>query len=160
MPEGKSVENQYRCGDFRRECGAGERDVTQGTGRGRGPGARDGTQRVLEIAKRSQSGISDGGPAGMYHRLQCSAGRVEISVKWLILFGEWVLAYLRMVLSMRFVCSTPRAAVQRACWPRLLLSGCQFRDVRGCPRLAQPAGPASPRFQLPAKVRGSNSATG
>lgn len=42
------------------------------------------------MAKRSQSGISDRVPAGMYHRLQCSARRVRISVKWLILFGEWV----------------------------------------------------------------------
>jgi len=41
------------------------------------------------MAKRSQLGISDGVPAGMYHRLQCSARRVRISVKWLILFGEW-----------------------------------------------------------------------
>ena len=42
------------------------------------------------VAERSQSGISKGVPAGMYHRLQCSAGREGISVKWLILFGELV----------------------------------------------------------------------
>ena len=81
-------------------CGGTEGEGTQ---RGRGP-ERD----ALEItkrsqfagggnkanwersAKRSQSGISGAVPAGMYHRLQCSAGQVGISVKWLILFGELV----------------------------------------------------------------------
>jgi hypothetical protein len=82
--------------------GGGEGEGTQGAW-----GHRAGTRRAREITKRSQfaggcvggeermtkrsqSGVSKGAPAGMCHRLQCSAGRVGISVKWLILFGELV----------------------------------------------------------------------
>jgi hypothetical protein len=42
------------------------------------------------MTERSQLGRSTGWPAGMYHHLQCSARRVEISGKWLILIGEIV----------------------------------------------------------------------
>ena len=42
------------------------------------------------MTEQSQLGSSKGWPAAMYHRLQCSATRVGISGKWLILFGEIV----------------------------------------------------------------------
>ena len=35
-------------------------------------------------------GFSNGVPADIFHRLQCSAGRAGISLKLLILFGEYV----------------------------------------------------------------------
>ena len=42
------------------------------------------------MAKRSQLGFSSSVPAGIFHHLQCSAGRIGIRLKLLILFGEVV----------------------------------------------------------------------
>jgi hypothetical protein len=42
------------------------------------------------VGEQSQSGFSNGVPADIFHRLQCSAGRARISLKLLILFGEQV----------------------------------------------------------------------
>jgi hypothetical protein len=42
------------------------------------------------LAKQSQSELSYGVPTGIFHHFQSSAGQMGILVKWLILFGEWV----------------------------------------------------------------------
>jgi hypothetical protein len=41
------------------------------------------------LGEQSQSERSNGVPAGIFHHFQCSAGRMGILVKLLILFGEW-----------------------------------------------------------------------
>ena len=42
------------------------------------------------MVKQSQSEFSNDGPAGIYHRFQCSAGKEGISGKVLIMYGEGV----------------------------------------------------------------------
>jgi hypothetical protein len=40
------------------------------------------------MAKRSQFQFRNGVPGGIFHHLQCSAGRMGISIKLLILYGK------------------------------------------------------------------------
>jgi hypothetical protein len=42
------------------------------------------------MAKRSQFQFRNGVPGGIFHHLQCSAGRMGISIKLLILYGKLV----------------------------------------------------------------------
>lgn len=51
---------------------------------------RFGLRRVPALGEQSQSELSSGMPAGIFHHFQSSAGQMGIWVKWLILFGEQV----------------------------------------------------------------------
>jgi hypothetical protein len=47
------------------------------------------------MAKRSQFQFRNGVPGGVYHHLQCSAGRMGIPIKLLILYGKLAVNELR-----------------------------------------------------------------